>query len=314
MSWVVPLRVRLRHIEVFEAVMKTGSVSAAATLINVSQPAVTKTLQHAESQLGFKLFRRIKGRLYPTPEATVLYREVGKVSSAIETVRTLARNLKSGDQGHIRIAATPVLAQELVPIAIHRFRTENAGITCAMETNHWKEVFEAILTNSVDIGFAATPPDHPAIQQYPVHRGEMVAAFPRSQAPRRERVALKELADYDFISLMESVNPVSISLRKACEAAQLNLKTVIQVQTNHVALWFVAQGAGVAVIDQYTAVKAPRERVALRRLNPAMKFDITVLFAKDRPPSVYTEKFITYFVAACDEMHAGYERLLTSSS
>ncbi|TAK88604.1 MAG: LysR family transcriptional regulator [Betaproteobacteria bacterium] len=304
----------MRHIEVFEAVMKTGSVSAAATLINVSQPAVTKTLQHAESQLGFKLFRRIKGRLYPTPEATVLYREVGKVSSAIETVRTLARNLKSGDQGHIRIAATPVLAQEVVPIAIHKFRTDNAGITCAMETNHWKEVFEAVLTNGVDVAFAAAPPDHPAIQQHPVHQGEMVVAFPRSQAPRRERITLKDLDEYDFVSLMESVNPVSNNLKNACEAVQLNLKSVIQVQTHHVALWFVAQGAGVAVIDQFTAVKAPRDQVALRRLSPAMKFDIAVLFAKDRPPSVYTEKFIKYFVAACQEMHAKYERLIASSS
>ena len=303
--------------------MKTGSVSAAATLINVSQPAVTKTLQHAEAQLGFKLFRRVKGRLYPTPEATVLYREVGKVSHAIETVRTLARNrgpdadrgnLKSGDQGHIRIAATPVLAQEVVPFAIHRFRADNPGITCAMETNHWKEVFDAILTNGVDVAFAAAAPDHPAIQQYPVHKGEMVVAFPKTLAPRRERVTLKDLAEYDFISLMESVNPVSNSLKKACEASQLNLKSVIQVQTNHVALWFVAQGAGVAVIDQYTAVKAPRDRIALRRLGPAIRFDITVLFAKDRPPSVYTEKFIKYFVAACEDMGASYERLIASSS
>jgi len=305
---------RLRHIEVFEAVMKTGSVSAAAGLINVSQPAVTKTLQHAESQLGFKLFRRIKGRLYPTPEATVLYREVGKVSTAIETVRALARNLKSGEQGHIRISATPVLAQEVVPIAIHKFRADNPSITCAMETNHWKEVFEALLTNGVDVAFAAAAPDHPAIQQHPVHKGEMVVAFPRSQAPRRERVTLKDLAEYEFISLMENVNPVSNDVRKACEAAQLNLKSVIQVQTNHVALWFVAQGAGVAVIDQYTAVKAPRNQVTLRRLSPAIKFDISVLFAKDRPPSVYTEKFIKYFVAACEDMGASYERLVASPS
>lgn len=294
--------------------MKTGSVSSAAALINVSQPAVTRILQHAESQLGFKLFRRIKGRLYPTPEATVLYREVGTVSRALETVRTLARNLKSGDQGHIRIAATPVLAQEVVPFAIHRFRADNPGITFAMETNHWKEVFEAILTNGVDVAFAAAPPDHPAIQQYPVHRGEMVVAFPKTLAPRRERVTLKDLAEYDFISLMENVNPVSNSLRKACEAVQLNLKSVIQVQTNHVALWFVGQGAGIAVIDQYTAVKASREKIALRRLSPVIRFDITVLFAKDRPPSVYTEKFIKYFVAACEDMGASYERLIASSS
>lgn len=301
---------RLRHIEVFEAVMKTGSVSAAASLINVSQPAVTKTLQHAEAQLGFKLFRRIKGRLYPTPEATVLFREVGKVSTAIETVRSLARNLKSGDQGHIRIAATPVLAQEVVPVAIRNFRADNIGISCAMETNHWKEVFEALVTNGVDVAFAAEPPDHPAIEQHAVHKAEMVVAFPKNKAPRRERVTLKDLVDYDFISLMESVNPVAHSLKKACETAGVRLNSVIQVQTNHVAVWFVAQGCGISVVDEFTAAKAPRDRVALRRLTSAIRHDIAVLSAKDRPPSVYTERLIKYFVSACHELHLDYEKLV----
>ncbi|MFM9901533.1 MAG: LysR family transcriptional regulator, partial [Polaromonas sp.] len=51
---------RLRHIEVFNAVMLTGSVSGAARLVNVTQPAVSRTLQHAELQLGFALFQRRK--------------------------------------------------------------------------------------------------------------------------------------------------------------------------------------------------------------------------------------------------------------
>jgi DNA-binding transcriptional LysR family regulator len=305
---------RLRHIEVFEAVMKMGSVSAAASLINVSQPAVTKSLQHAEVQLGFKLFRRIKGRLYPTPEATVLYREVGRVSSALETVRGLARNLKAGNQGHIRVSATPVLAQEIVPIAIHQFRLDNPGITCAMETNHWKEVFDTVLTNEVDIAFAAAAPEHPAIHRQKLHTGEMVVAFPVGQAPKRDRVTLKDLAKHDYIGLQESVNPIVVNLRQACEAAGVELKAAIQVQTNHVALWFVGQGAGVAVIDQFTATKAPPESIALRRLSPSTRFEIDLLYAKDRPLSVYAERFVKYFVSGCDGMDRKYESLLRRSA
>ena len=45
---------RLRHIEIFQAIRQTGSVSAAAQLLHVSQPAVSKVLQHAELQLGFQ--------------------------------------------------------------------------------------------------------------------------------------------------------------------------------------------------------------------------------------------------------------------
>ena len=69
---------RLRHIEVFNAVMQTGSVSAAARLINITQPAVSRTLQHAELQLGFALFQRARGRLTPTNEALALFPHIGQ--------------------------------------------------------------------------------------------------------------------------------------------------------------------------------------------------------------------------------------------
>ena len=60
---------RLRHIEVFHAIMQAGTISGAAQLLHISQPAVTKVLQHCELQLGMALFDRVRGKLYPTPEA-----------------------------------------------------------------------------------------------------------------------------------------------------------------------------------------------------------------------------------------------------
>ena len=50
---------RLRHIEVFYAVYRNGSVTGAAQELNVSQPSVSKVLRHAEDQLGYPLFQRL---------------------------------------------------------------------------------------------------------------------------------------------------------------------------------------------------------------------------------------------------------------
>ena len=57
---------RLRHVELFQAVLQTGSLTAAAELLHISQPAASKILQHAEQQLGFALFSRVRGKLLPT--------------------------------------------------------------------------------------------------------------------------------------------------------------------------------------------------------------------------------------------------------
>jgi molybdenum-dependent DNA-binding transcriptional regulator ModE len=80
--------------EVFNAIMLTGSVSAAARLINITQPAVSRTLQHAELQLGFPLFQRAKGRLSPTTEALTLYPHIERLFAQLDEVQRLAANLK----------------------------------------------------------------------------------------------------------------------------------------------------------------------------------------------------------------------------
>ena len=73
----------LRQLEVFQAVMQTGNMSAAARLICITPSAVSKTIAHTELQLGYKLFTRGKGTLAPTPEARVLFEESTLILSLI---------------------------------------------------------------------------------------------------------------------------------------------------------------------------------------------------------------------------------------
>ena len=88
---------RLRHIEVFDAVYTSGSVTRAGKLLNVSQPSVSKVLAHAEQQLGFPLFERVKGRLVPTPEADRLHAHVKRVNRHLERLRDVASNLAEAE-------------------------------------------------------------------------------------------------------------------------------------------------------------------------------------------------------------------------
>ena len=55
------MQLNLRQIEVFRAIMLTGSISGAAKLLNVSQPAVSRLIAYTESRVGLMLFERIKG-------------------------------------------------------------------------------------------------------------------------------------------------------------------------------------------------------------------------------------------------------------
>src|SRR5947207_4806163 len=170
---------RLRHIEVFNAIMVTGTVSAAARLLNVSQPSVTRVLQHAELRLGFPLFRRAQGRLLATEEAIALHAEVEKLFVQLDAVRRLADNLRRGESGHLRVLAIPSLAQSVLADALAELRKQRPSMSFEVRTLHSREIIAALLLREADLGFVFEAPAHAAIHADEIGQCELVVAIPR---------------------------------------------------------------------------------------------------------------------------------------
>lgn len=176
---------RLRHIEIFQAIRQTGSISGAAQLLHVSQPAVTKVLQHAEQQLGFALFLRVRGKLQATPEALELEREVDKVSESLQGVRRLAQSLRREPGHSLRIGATPALALSLLPTAIHQWTQRYPDIICELSSAHSRELTQNLLMREIDVALTLQPPDHPGLKAQPWPAGCWLPWPPAAIGPRR---------------------------------------------------------------------------------------------------------------------------------
>ena len=108
---------RLRHVEVFHAVYSSGSITAAAKILSVTQPSISKVLAHAEQDLGYALFERVRGTLIPTPEAHRLFNNVATVYQDMEQLRRLARNLRSSARRWASICCRPQSPRSCTPTA-----------------------------------------------------------------------------------------------------------------------------------------------------------------------------------------------------
>ena len=87
--------IKQRQIEAFRAVMTAGGVSAAAAFLNVSQPAVSRLIRDLEAQIGVALFeRRSGGRLQPTRDALILFREVERYFISLDQITQTAAGLR----------------------------------------------------------------------------------------------------------------------------------------------------------------------------------------------------------------------------
>jgi DNA-binding transcriptional LysR family regulator len=127
---------RLRHIEVFHAIMQVGTISGAAQVLHISQPAVTKVLQHAELQLGMPLFERVRGKLYPRPEAHRLFVETEKLHRDLQGIRRLAASLKGRAVETVRLVSTPTIAVSVLPAGPRTTRAKSS-MHCAWAKPMW---------------------------------------------------------------------------------------------------------------------------------------------------------------------------------
>jgi DNA-binding transcriptional LysR family regulator len=294
---------RARHIEVFHAIYTNGSISTAARALNVSQPSLSKVLKHAEDQLGFPLFRRVRGRLVPTDEAHALFRKVADIQQQVTSLRRMARNLRGGKGGHLRLAVLPALGLGIAPAAIARFRKKHPDVTFEIMTLHHDELARALYERSCDLAIAYDLPTHPQIHATQIGTGEVVVLFRRKDFPRLpRRLDLSWLRNQDVIGLSTS-GPVGDLFSGALAQRELPLREVISVQTFYLAAALVRHGAGIAIVDELTARAnvTPQGALDFRPLEPPLRFSIVAVHLEDRPLSVLATRFLETLQPTLDE-------------
>ncbi len=281
---------RLRHIEVFNAVMQTGSVSAAARLINVTQPAVSRTLQHAELQLGFALFQRARGRLTPTNEALALFPHIEKLFEQLDEVQRLAANLRHGQvNDRLNVLTVFALSREVLPRAVAGFRQKYPQVQVNVQALHTPQVVSALMLQEADVGFVISSVRQPALEHESLAEVDMQCVIPKGLLPRSRVKAngfeLADLADVPLVAL-DGKDPLGTRINQACREHGVGLSPVVTVQTYHAALSMAEYGLGAAIVDGCTATSADRSKVHVVPLLPRIAVGVNALHLAQRPGSV----------------------------
>ena len=148
---------RLRHIEIFHAIYSTGSITNAAKFLNVSQPSVSKVLAHAEMQLGFQLFARVKGRLVATPEAEMLFSEADRIFNQMANINDLAENILHHRTGKLSLGITMALGFDVVPRITKQFLAKFPEVKVELTTLHNQNIHNHLIRQQSDLAIMFAP-------------------------------------------------------------------------------------------------------------------------------------------------------------
>ncbi|MBZ7660868.1 LysR family transcriptional regulator [Klebsiella michiganensis] len=145
-------RIRLRHLHTFVAVAQQGTLGRAAETLNLSQPALSKTLNELEQLTGTRLFERGRLGAQLTLVGEQFLTHAVKVLDALNTAGQ-ALNRKEGlNSDIVRIGALPTAALGILPSVIGQFHQQQKDITLQVATMNNTMLLAGLKSGEIDIG------------------------------------------------------------------------------------------------------------------------------------------------------------------
>ncbi|AGW95456.1 MULTISPECIES: LysR substrate-binding domain-containing protein [Cupriavidus] len=282
-----------RQLEAFRSVMVSGSMTVAAELLKISQPAVSALIRDLEKRLEIRLFRREGNRLIPGAEAQRLFREVDKFYQGMEQIERVALDLKSARIGTLRVASMHTLGLSLLTEGVRQFSLSRPDLAISLDVRNSLGVLELAAAHQIDIGFVQmSGTEYPGVDVFPLPSVAAVCVLPRGHAlARKKSLKITDLQDQPLISLSRN-SPVRMRLEMELEAAGVTCKRSVVTSLGHVACSLVAGGLGLTVVDPFTARRVRDSGVVWRPLLPAVKFHFSMVLPTHQPRSKVVEDFI----------------------
>lgn len=268
----------VRQIETYQAVMTYGTTSRAAEALGISQPAVSKAIATLERSIGFKLFDRENGRLTPSAEGQLFFREVQISLAGLAKLRSAAARIRDYGSGDIRLACLSAFSTNLVPSAISRFRKKHPQVAVSLLVTGSSVIRDMVAANQLDIAVTADEIDSSGVEAEPFAEIAAVLAMPPGHPlSAKDVITPRNLDQLPFVALAPED-----TTRHEAEAIFLEHgvtpHVVVETAYSSTICALVLAGAGCGIVDPITATGYVERGLVLRPMEPAVSFRTLMLF------------------------------------
>lgn len=279
----------LTGLRVVQAVVDTGSFTAAADALGYTQSAVSRQVAAMEAAAGAPLFVRGARGVAPSPAGTVLARRAATVLNEIDAVGTDLAGLRDHLTGRVAVAAFPAAAAVLVPRALARLRDEHPGLIVELGEASSPTQLRQLRAHRIDIAVIGVGPDLPAYDFEGLARellldGGLLLAVPADHRfAGRGTVPVTDLRDEAWIVGKGLRDDPQFGAWPTLDHPRIAY-TAREWPTR---LGLVAAGLGIAVLPELAAPAVPTGVRTVQVDDPAWLGRATVaVTVRDRAPEV----------------------------
>ncbi|MDE1150236.1 MAG: LysR substrate-binding domain-containing protein [Azospirillaceae bacterium] len=277
---------QIRQIEAFRAVMTSGGITAAAAMLNISQPSVSRLIADLERVVGFDLFERRGRRLVPTEQANSFYEAVHQSFTGVELLKQAARRIRAHPVGTIRIAALSALAGGILPTVMARFHALYPDVKVTVESQGQHGVEDRVFLGQADLGLGVNAPPRQGLRTSPLVPAEYVCVLPPDHPLGAKRVIhAGDLAGQRFIGPMHEADALWDDIDRMLVAEGVVVDRLIETQHSFPAYCYVTAGLGVTIAEPFSALLFARLGAQIRRFRPRIASTFTLLEATSIGPT-----------------------------
>lgn len=272
------MTMRMRQVEAFRAVMMTGGITAASSMLNISQPSVSRLIADLERAVGFRLFDRRGARVHPTAQAQALFEAVRRSYAGLDLLDQAARRIRAHPVGTVRIAALAAIAMSILPPVIARFRALYPDIKITVESLGQRALEERVFLGQADLGIGVNTPGREGIRATPLVRAEYICVLPANHPlAARQELSVEDLAGEEFIGPMHEADALWNGIDAALEMSHIPVTRRLETQHSQILYAFVEAGLGVSIAEPFSAPLFHRLGVAMRPIAPPIFLDFALL-------------------------------------
>lgn len=290
-TWGYGRAMNYRQIEIFKAIMDRGSITEAARVLGISQPAVSKGLQLLEGELGLQLFTRTTKGIAATDEARALYAEVERAYFGMQNLVHFAGTLRDRKEGRVVVTVIPALSVAWLPAMAARFALAHPGVTLSLYSGSSADAARLVGTGEIDIGIAQLRSEEYTLARKKLFDLEGVIVLPlRHGLANQDDIRPEDLVRETIISLGPE-DEFRRKLTALMDAAGVPYRSAIEASLGLTVCALVEQGLGVGIVDSEAARMRRGADLVFRSFAPRIRVPIFMFRQRNRPPSMIAEAF-----------------------
>ena len=281
----------IRRLHAFVKIVDIGSLTRAAAILHIAQPALSQQIVALETHFGKQLLVRSKRGVVPTEAGRLLYRHAQVMLRQLEQAQTDIVSAGTSIAGRVLVGLAPLsTATTLALPLLQAVRERYPGIVLQISENVGGVISEMIMTGKMDVAFIYDPGEIRGVDFEPVLTEDLFLVAPKSfltHPEDSEEIAVEEVATLDLV-LATRIHTVRQLVDLTFRRVGVDAKVIAEIESVPTIARAIWAGLGATILpwSSANAVIAGRDDIAVRRITkPSMQVKVSICTSDQLPLS-----------------------------